>query len=98
MTEEKLGALEKYAESPLFDDVEKLVLRYAEEYLSRGGASSEVVEALRKHYSDEQLVELDIALGIVNLVNHFIESFEIEIEASHVTAEERARLKKRMGR
>jgi hypothetical protein len=56
------------------------------------------VEALKKHYSEEQLVELDIILGIVNLVNHFIASFDIEIEKDHISAKELEALRQRMHR
>lgn len=97
LTKEKLDALEKYAESPLFDDVEKLLLRYAEEYLTQEGTSSEVVEALKKHYTEEQLVELDVVIGIANMVNHFIASFDIEIEKDHISAKELDSLRQRMG-
>lgn len=80
VSKEKLDAVEKYAESPLFDEVEKLVLRYAEEYQIRPGASPEAIESLRKHYSEEQLVELDVLLGIANLANRLNISFDIEID------------------
>ena len=93
-----MDALESYAESPLFDETEKLLLRYAEEYLTRTGASSEVVETLKKHYSEEQLVELNIILGVANLVNHFIASFDIEIEKDHISAKELEALRQRMHR
>ena len=98
LTKEKLDALEKYGESALFDAVEKLLLRYAEEYLARGGAGSETVEALKKHYSEEQLVELDVILAIVNLVNHFISTFGIEIEKDNISPGELKVLRQRMRR
>lgn len=98
LTKEKLDALEKYAESSLFDEVEKLLLRYADEYLQKGGASAEVVDTLKKYYSEEQLVELDIVLGVVNLVNHFIASFGVEIEKDHISAKELEALRQRMRR
>ncbi len=79
----QLDNLESYATSDCYDDLERLVLRYAEEYLKEGKASSQVVADLSKHYSVEQMVELNVAIGIVNLVNHFIETFQIEIEADH---------------
>ncbi len=98
LSREKLETLEQYAESPLFDELEKLLLRYADEYIRKGGASADVVDALKKHYSEEQVVELDIVLGIVNLVNHFIASFGIEIEKGHITEKQLEALRQRMGR
>ena len=96
LTKEKLEALLRYTESPLFDELEKLLLRYADEYLQQVGASAEVVEALKKHYTEEQLVELDVAIGIANMVNHFIASFDIEIEKDHISAKELEALRQRM--
>ncbi len=98
LTKEKVDVLESYAESPLFDETEKLLLRYAEEYLTRKGANSEVVEALKKHYTEEQLVELDVIIGVANLVNHFIASFGVEIEKDHISAKELEALRQRMHR
>lgn len=98
LTREKLDALESYAESPLFSDVEKLLLRYADEYLSQGGASPEVVEALKKHWSEEQVVELEVILGSINLANHFITSMDIEIEKERISSPELEQLRKRMSR
>ena len=94
VSKEKLDAVEKYAESPLFDAVEKLILRYADEYQSRPGASPEVIDSLRKHYSEEQLVELDVLLGIANLANRLNISFDIEIDHA---PEQQAALSKRVG-
>lgn len=95
VSKEKLDAVERYAESPLFDEVEKLILRYADEYQHRPGASPEVIDSLRKHYSEEQLVELDVLLGIANLANRLNISFDIEIDHA---PEQQAALGKRVGR
>ncbi|MBI4528888.1 MAG: hypothetical protein HY695_34255 [Deltaproteobacteria bacterium] len=73
-------------------------MRYADEYLKGGGGTGEAVNSLLAHYSQEQLVELDMVLGIVNLVNHFIASFGIEIEKGHIAPGEAEALRKRMGR
>ena len=98
LTKEKLDSLENYSGSALFDETEKLLLRYADEYLKQGGASAEVLGALKNHLSEEQLVELDVVMGIANLVNHFIASFGIEIEKGHISAKELEALRERMGR
>lgn len=95
VSKEKLDAVEKYAQSPLFDEVEKLILRYADEYQSRPGASPEVIDSLKRHYGEEQLVELDVLLGIANLANRLNVSFDIEIDHA---PEPQAVLSKRAGR
>jgi len=96
LRKEQLGALEDYSQSPLFNDLEKLLLRYTEEYLEEGRASSGVVEALKSHYSEDQMVELEIIIGSVNLANHFVGSFGIEIEPERVSTRELEELRQQM--
>lgn len=92
----QLNDLGKYSESPLFNELEKLLLRYAQEYLERKGASPEVVEALKRYYNEEQIVELEVILGSVNLANHFVASMGIEVEIEHTDAHELNELHRRM--
>ncbi len=82
VSKEKLDAVEQYAKSPLSMkcEVEKLILRYAEEYQNRPGENPEVIDSLSKHYSEEQLVKLNVLLGIANLANRFNGSLDIEID------------------
>ena len=61
----------------------------------RPGASSEVIDSLRKYYAEEQLVELDVLLGVANLANRLNVSFDIEIDHA---PEHLAALRKRVGR
>jgi AhpD family alkylhydroperoxidase len=96
LRKEQLGALEDYSRSPLFDDLEKLLLRYAEEYLDEGRASPGVVDALKSHYAEDQMVELELIIGSVNLANHFVGAFGIEIEPERVSTPELEELRRQM--
>ncbi len=72
LTDEELLALPSYRTSPLFDDVEKLVLDYAVA-MTRTPAevTDELVEALRAHFDDAQLVELTHVVALENLRGRF---------------------------
>jgi AhpD family alkylhydroperoxidase len=72
LTDEQLLALPRYQESPLFTDLEKLVLDYA------AGMSRTPVDVpdalfagLRQHFDDAQLVELTYVIALENFRGRF---------------------------
>jgi uncharacterized peroxidase-related enzyme len=75
ITEDQLQAINSDESSTLFTPLEKLVLRYAEELTKTVKSSDEVINELKKHLSEEQLVELNITIGTANLTNRFNMSF-----------------------
>jgi 4-carboxymuconolactone decarboxylase len=72
LSDEELLALAHYRSSPLFTDVEKLVLDYAVG-MSRTpvDVSDELFAALRGHFSEPQLVELTHLIALENLRGRF---------------------------
>jgi alkylhydroperoxidase family enzyme len=72
LSDEELLALPNYRTSPLFTDVEKLVLDYAVG-MTRTPAevSDELFAALRKHFDAAQLVELTHAIALGNMRGRF---------------------------
>jgi len=75
ITEDQLQAINSYESSTLFTPLEKLVLKYAEELTKTVKTSDELMNELKKHLSEEQLVELNITVGTANLTNRFNMSF-----------------------
>jgi alkylhydroperoxidase family enzyme len=67
VTDEELLALPRYQTSPLFDQVDKLVLTYAEG-VSRTPADvpADLVQRLREHVTDAQIVELTHLVALEN--------------------------------
>jgi AhpD family alkylhydroperoxidase len=72
MTDEELLALAQYQTSPLFGEVDKLVLSYAEG-MSRTpvDVSADLVRRLREHFTDAQIVELTHLVALENLRGRF---------------------------
>jgi 4-carboxymuconolactone decarboxylase len=72
LTDEQLLALPNYRTSPLFSEVEKLVLDYAVG-MSRTPVevSDELFARLRGHFTDPQLVELTYVVALENLRGRF---------------------------
>jgi AhpD family alkylhydroperoxidase len=75
ITDEQLQALNSYESSNLFTPVEKLVLKYAEELTKTAKSSESLLQDLKKHLSEEQLIELNLTVGTANLTNRFNMSF-----------------------
>ena len=71
VTDEQLKDIENFAGSGAFSDLEKLVLRYAEELTRTVRTSDEVMTELKKSLSESDIVELAITVGLANLTNRF---------------------------
>ena len=72
LSDEQLLALPSYRTSPLFTDLDKLVLDYAVG-MSRTPVevSDELVAQLREHFDDAQLVELTHLIALENMRGRF---------------------------
>ena len=80
LTDQQLQEINNYESSGLFSPVEKLVLKYAEELTRTAKSSDNVVQELKKHLSEEQLVELNLTVGTANLTNRFNMSFMTDLD------------------
>ena len=80
MPAEKIAALNIGSSAPVFSELERLVLRFTEETVERHKATDETFNALSRHLSHEQLVELAIAVGCYMMVSTFLNTFEVDIE------------------
>lgn len=73
ITGEQIDALAFYERSPLFDDKEKAVLLYAERMTRAAGAGLRdmAVGELKKHFTEDQIVELALVICMANFTNRF---------------------------
>lgn len=79
ISEEQLLELASYEQSSAFDDLEKRILDLAVGMTSTPAAvADEVITNLRKHFDEEQLVELVASIGWENYRARFNHSFGIE--------------------
>ncbi len=79
MSDEQIQNLASYPQSSAYSDLEKAVLRFAEEWVRGNKASAEVVERLKKDLSPQQLVVLAATVGLANWTNRFNETFAIAL-------------------
>ena len=78
VSDEKILALEDYANSPHFTAAERVALRYADAItLSDQDVDDTLFAQLRQHYDDDQTVELTMAIAWENASSKFNRALRI---------------------
>ena len=62
-----------------FSELERLVVRFADEWTRQGKASAKVVAALNRQLSPAQMVVLAATVGLANWTNRFNETFGVQL-------------------
>lgn len=71
--------MDHFEQSNAFNDLEKQVLRFADQWTRQDKAGAEVVAALSRSLSPTQLTVLAATVGLANWTNRFNESFDIQL-------------------
>ena len=80
MTAEDWNAL-KQGDYQRFDEKAQSALAYAEKLTKTSSKITDSdVAALKKHFSDEEIVDLHLLVGLVNLTNRFTDPLGLELE------------------
>lgn len=78
---EKVEALWEFETSPLFDDAERAALRFAQAAGHVPNAvTDEDFDELRKHYSEDQILEMVAALAFGAMLNKFNDTLATTLE------------------
>jgi alkylhydroperoxidase family enzyme len=80
---EKFEALPQYETSSLFEELERLVIRYAEQMTTRVQVEPALVEQLKRHFTPAQLVQLTASIAAANFTTRFNEALGTELEVHH---------------
>ena len=65
--------------SDAYDDLQRDVMRYAEEVTRHINPSDALLDRLRQKLSDREIVELAMTVGIANLTNRVTETLKLEL-------------------
>ena len=65
--------------SDAYDEMEREVMRYAEEVTRHINVSDELLSRLKKKLSDREIVELAMTVGIANFTNRVTETLRMEL-------------------
>jgi AhpD family alkylhydroperoxidase len=70
-TEQRLYTLDAWHETPFFSDRERAALAWTEAVtrVAETHAPDEVFEEAKKHFSEKEIVDLTLAVGMINLWN-----------------------------
>jgi alkylhydroperoxidase family enzyme len=80
VSREQLEALAEHPTSPLFSDLERLVIRYAEEMTTRVQVDRALVAALDQALGPAALVQLTLGIAAANFTNRVNEALGTELE------------------
>jgi alkylhydroperoxidase family enzyme len=81
VSQAQIDAVGSWRESTRFDARERDVLAYAEAMTLAVQVPQPVFDAVRRHFSDRELVELTATVASYNMVSRFLEALQIKIEA-----------------
>jgi alkylhydroperoxidase family enzyme len=82
LSNQEIAAMADAADSPLFDETDRLVLHYAEVLSRENRVSDELYAKLAARFSREELVELCFAVGLSSLVNRVHATFRTDLDPS----------------
>lgn len=80
ITPAQIDALEQWASSPLFDERQRAVMRYAWQVTERVRVADEVAAAVQAFMSAEEFVDLTVTIAFYNAVVRILEPLQIELE------------------
>jgi len=90
INQQKLDAIWDYKTSPLYSEAERAGLDFA---LAAGsvpnGVDNEIMQNLRAHWDDEQIVEILAAISLYGFLNRWNDSMATEIEETPIAMGER---------
>jgi alkylhydroperoxidase family enzyme len=83
LSEEQIAAArgDDYMASPLFDDRQKAAIRWAEVVTKMTARDDEAAfAAMKRHFSEQQIVELTVFCGMWNYSNRLCEALHVDLE------------------
>ena len=80
LTREQIDKIGAWAESSLFDELEKTVLRYTDEVARDNCVTDETFEKLRGYFSEHDVVELTLVIGYFVMLCRILVALQLELE------------------
>jgi alkylhydroperoxidase family enzyme len=80
LTQEQIEQLANYDSSAAYDELQKLVIAYAEELTRQVRVPESLVNQLKQRLSERELVELNLTVGLAQITNRFNEAFQIDVD------------------
>lgn len=81
MTQAKIDALADWRKGEVYTDIERVVLRLAEEITIGPGASAESIAQARNYFNESEIVELVLTSSFYACVGRILHSLDVPMEA-----------------
>jgi uncharacterized peroxidase-related enzyme len=79
LTDRQVNETDRFEHSDAYDELQRDVMRYAEEVTRHIDVSSDLMGRLRPKLSDREIVELAMTVGIANFTNRVTETLKFEL-------------------
>lgn len=80
MSEEKIKAIHEGPDAKVWNEMERLVMRFTDDVVLNVRASDTTFKPLEERLSYQELQELVIAIGFYMMASRFLENFDVDIE------------------
>ena len=80
LTDQQINEIDNWQNAPCFSEIERLVLKFTDEVNESVKASRETLEALKRHLSPGEIIELLIIIGHWRQTASILETTEVELE------------------
>jgi alkylhydroperoxidase family enzyme len=80
LSSEQIAGIDNWESTQCFNQVERLVLRLADEVARNVKGTHETLEALKQHLGPGEIIELIMAVGFWGMVARVLETTEVELE------------------
>jgi len=80
LTDQQISEIDNWQSAPCFTEIERLVLKFTDEVNESVKASRETLEALKRHLSPGESIELLIIIGHWRQTASILETTEVELE------------------
>jgi uncharacterized peroxidase-related enzyme len=79
LNERQVAETAQFETSDAYNDLERVIMRYAEEVTRHINVSDELYNRLKQELGDRELVELAMTVGIANFTNRVTETLRLEL-------------------
>lgn len=80
LSKEQIDDLASYASSTVYNELDRLVLRYAQQLTNKVDTDEGLHAELKKRLSDQEIVELAATVATANFTNRINESLKTDLE------------------
>lgn len=86
MTDEQIRAVKDFENSRAFNEVERAVLRFADEVAQKGRVKDETFSTLARYLDQGMMVELALTVGFYGMIGRLALSFQVDLSEAPPTS------------